>query len=79
MNKEISDMHCKRLTEITNMTFEEFMLITDDYLDLLIETLPAEHIFELEFLVDRLVYLNDEDSKYNAMKLNNIKDIFDRR
>ena len=79
MNQEMADRHCKRLAEITNMEFEKFVLISDAQLDELIENLPAALVFELEFLVDRLVYLNDEDSKFNAMKLNNIRDIFNSR
>ena len=79
MNQAIAEQHIKRLQELTGRSFEQFLQITDTQLDELLEGLAPEQVYELEFLIDRLMYLNDEDSKYNAMKLNEIKDIFDNR
>ncbi len=72
------EMHKCQLYKITGIEYDNFMKITDDELDSLIDRLPCGDVLEVEHIISRLVYLNTESSTQDDMVLTHLIDVLNR-
>ena len=69
------EMHTERLERLTGMKLDDFMRISDEKLLELTLSLPYGDVFEIEHLINRLIFLNKEESSKEGLMLTHLIDV----
>jgi hypothetical protein len=72
------EIHKTQIYSITGIEYNDFIRISDDKIDELVATLPYSDVFELEFIISRLIYLNTESSSQDDMMLTHLIDVLNK-